>query len=303
VATVLLLPLLLPVWLLPWRAATALGRLYGAIVFAAWPRGRRIAMINLRRAFGPSLTRGRARADTFRVLQNLGASVAEAIQFARRHKNGEPGWEALFEVEDPELMQRLLADPRPKIFVTGHLGSWEVAALVLSLRAGPGGAAVARRVDNPFLDRLVKRVRLRQASQWIEKRGAVAAALERLRAGQSVALLLDENGGVRGPWVSFLGRPASTRKTAALLSLRTGAPLVVGAAVRRPGRPRFLFRLALVEPPTGGQPIPEDVLVSRGPAPVALGSLALEEPAGRERGDVRAARPRGRLRGAVESGP
>src|SRR5207237_662532 len=42
------------------------------------------------------------------------------------------------------------------------------------------------------------------------------------------------------------GRPASTGRLPALLSLKTGAPIVVGACVRRPGR-RFLYRLALLE--------------------------------------------------------
>jgi KDO2-lipid IV(A) lauroyltransferase len=64
-----------------------------------------------------------------------------------------------------------------------------------------------------------------------------------------VAILLDENGGRSGPFPLFFGRPASTRKTPALLSALTGAPIVVGAAVRRGSR--FLFRLALLEPPPG----------------------------------------------------
>ena len=38
------------------------------------------------------------------------------------------------------------------------------------------------------------------------------------------------------------------REMAALLSLRTGAPIVVGAAVRRPGEVRPLYRFALIEP-------------------------------------------------------
>ena len=111
--------------------------------------------------------------------------------------------------------------------------------------SAPGGAAVARRVDNPFLDALVARVRGGREA-LIEKTGAVEAALERLRSGRSVALLLDENGGHRGLFVPFFGRPASTRKTAALLSLRTGAPVVVGAVVRRPKG--LLYRLALLPP-------------------------------------------------------
>ena len=128
--------------------------------------------------------------------------------------------------------------------------------MLLALRQG-GGSAIARRVDNPFLDAVVRRLRLQRDSQWIEKRGAVAIARDRLRRGESVALLLDEDGGPRGPFVNFFGRPASTRKTAAVLSLATGAPLVLGAAVRRPGPVPFLVRLAVIEPAGRG---PEAIL-------------------------------------------
>jgi KDO2-lipid IV(A) lauroyltransferase len=156
--------------------------------------------------------------------------------------------EKLYQPEDPLLEARILRDPRPKIFVTGHLGSWEVTMLMLALRVPEAGAAIARRVDNPFVNELVRRLRVSRDSQWIEKRGAVAEAHKRLRKGESIAMLLDENGGPNGPFATFFGRPASTRKTAALFSIMTGAPIVIGAAVRSPSTVGFLFRLAVLEP-------------------------------------------------------
>lgn len=246
-----------PLWLLPWATSRRLGRLYGLLAFALWPSARRVAAVNLRRAYGPSMTPGRARSLTARSLGSLGEAVAEAAQLFRRHRSG-TSWEELYEAEDPALEARLLADPRPKVVVTGHLGSWEVAAFMLSRRS-PGGAGVFRRIDNPFLDRLVARVRSAASGAAIEKRGAVTEALSRLRQGHGVLLLLDENGGHRGTFVPFFGRDASTRKTAALLSALTGAPIVVAAAVRRPGRSPFLFRLAAVEPPAGRRATPADV--------------------------------------------
>jgi Kdo2-lipid IVA lauroyltransferase/acyltransferase len=259
VLTLLVLPFLLPLYLLPWRAALALGRLYGFLGYLAWPVARRAGMVNLKRAFGSVLTRRDAHRSVRKVFQNLGQSLAEGIQFARRrHRDRDSGWESLVAVEDPAAEARLLADPRPKIFVTGHLGSREVAMQVAESRMGERGAAIVRRVDNPFLNALVRRLRLRHPDQWIEKRGAVGEALARLRAGDSVALLFDENGSKRGPFLPFFGRPASTRKTAALLSVLTGAPLVVGAVVRRPGNHPFLFRLSVVEPPAR-KAVPGDV--------------------------------------------
>src|SRR6185369_7838977 len=135
-------------------------------------------------------------------------------------------------------------------------GSWEVAIGTVARRVGASGAVVIRRIDNPFLNAVVRRLRLNRGSEWIEKRGASAEALRRLRAGESVALLADENGGPRGIFVDFFGRPASTHKTPALLSALTGAPIVAGAAIRRGDR--FFFRLAVVEPRAAGQPADAD---------------------------------------------
>jgi KDO2-lipid IV(A) lauroyltransferase len=82
----------------------------------------------------------------------------------------------------------------------------------------------------------------------IEKRGGLQDAMAVLARGDDLALLLDENGGPRGPFVPVFGRLASTRKTAALLSSRTGAPIVLGAAVRRAGAPSLLVRLRWFDP-------------------------------------------------------
>jgi KDO2-lipid IV(A) lauroyltransferase len=241
----LVLPFLLPLRLLPWNASCALGSLYGLAAWTVMGKARRAGLVNLRRAYGTSMTRPAAGRAVRTVFANLGRSLAEGARFSALAARNDGAWETLYDAEDPALEARILADPRPKLFVTGHLGSWEVAMQMLDLRLGGRGAAVARRVDNPFLDALVRRVR-RGGGGFIEKRGAVAPALAALRSGTSVAVLLDENGGRPGPFPLFFGRPASTRKTPALLSALTGAPIVVGAAVRR--GERFLFRLALLEP-------------------------------------------------------
>jgi KDO2-lipid IV(A) lauroyltransferase len=237
-----------PLWLLPWNAACRLGRVYGYCGFLLWPEARRTGMINLRRAYGSEVSCSKARRWTFQVFGNMGQSLAEGIQFGRRYKDAGNAWEQFCEIEDRALADRLRQDPRPKIFASGHLGSWEAALQLLSLSIQHQGAAVVRRTDNPFLNRVIRRLRLKTHSQWIEKTGAVTECLRRLQGGESVAILFDENGRWHGSCAQFFGRPASTRKTAALLSLITGAPIVLGAMVRRKGSQPYLFKLALIEP-------------------------------------------------------
>jgi KDO2-lipid IV(A) lauroyltransferase len=242
-----------PLWVLPWKQAVTLGRWLGWFGYWCWPEGRRAGLVNVRRAFGASMPPAAARAAIRQVFSSMGASIAEGIQFTRRFRRGEMGWTDLYEAEDPALEASLLVRSGPKIFVTGHLGSWEVALMMTGLRTGPAGAAIMRRIDNPLLNAVLERMRPSGGGRVIEKRGAVVHALAALRRGESVAMLIDENGGPRGPFVDFFGRPASTRKTPALLSVMTGAPIVVGSAVRREGRP-FLLRLAVVEPPASAGP-------------------------------------------------
>lgn len=255
----LALPFLLPLWFLPWRLSVALARFYGFFGFLAWGKARRAGLLNLRRAYGEEMTRSRATSAVVSVFGSLAQAMAEGVQFARRHATGE-GWRDIVGVENPALASRLLADPRPRVFVTGHLGSWEIAMGILERSTGRPGAAVVRRVDNPFLQSLVLGLRVKDARQWIEKAGAVEAALARLRAGEDVAILVDENGGPRGPFLPFFGRPASTRKTAALLAALSGAVVVVGAVVRRPGPRPFLFRVAEIPAAAGRAANPDDVL-------------------------------------------
>jgi KDO2-lipid IV(A) lauroyltransferase len=234
-----------PLWALPWPAALALGRWYGYAAFLVYGVGRRTSQINLRRIYGPALGRADARRRTVRVFGSLGQALAEGLQFSRRFANGSPGWDRLFDIEDPPLHQRVVSESRPKVLVTAHLGSWEMSVMAAGLRTGKG-AAMMRRVDNPFVERLLPWARLSPA-RLIDKRGGTGAAIAQLQQGGNVALLLDENAGYKGSWVDFLGRPASTHRTAALLSARTGSPIVVGAAVRRPGG-RYLYRLEWIEP-------------------------------------------------------
>ena len=238
-----------PLWLLPWPLARRVGRLYGLGAFLVWGEGRRAGMINLHRALGR--TREEARRDVRVVFANLAQSIMEGIHFSRRYPLGSDTWMASYRAEDPALERRILADPRPKIFVMCHLGAWEAGSSILDRAVNGRGSANARRVDNRWLDRLVRRTRLRTPEQWIEKKGAVSVAEQRLRSGENVMMLLDENGGKRGPFVPFFGRVASTRKTPALLSLRTGAPIVVGAFTRE-GEWRFVNRMVLIDPAAEG---------------------------------------------------
>ena len=74
---------------------------------------------------------------------------------------------------------------------------------------------------------LIERFRRRSGVELIAKSQALPAMRDALRQGRMVGVLLDQNASrTEGVFVPFFGIPASTSKALAVLSLRTGAPVV-----------------------------------------------------------------------------
>jgi KDO2-lipid IV(A) lauroyltransferase len=121
---------------------------------------------------------------------------------------------------------------RPLLTVTGHLGNWELLSYTMGMYGFRGGI-IARRLDNPYLDRFLKRFRSGTGQAVLDKHEDYEEIQRSLAAGQHLGILGDQDAGPRGVFVKFFGRPASTHKSIALLSLEYSAPIVVLAAIRR----------------------------------------------------------------------
>jgi KDO2-lipid IV(A) lauroyltransferase len=144
----------------------------------------------------------------------------------------------------PDDLPRMLAckNGGPCLALTGHFGNWEIVSYCAGL-IGVRGGIVARRLDNPYLDRYLARFRRRTGLTLLDKAADYPRILEVLAAGGGLGMVGDQDAGPRGLFVDFFGRPASTFKSIALLSLEYGAPiLVLGAA--RVGSP-MKYRLYL----------------------------------------------------------
>ncbi len=146
-----------------------------------------------------------------------------------------------------EVLQRL-ADDRPTIIISGHLGNFEMGGYLLAMHGFPS-YSVARPLDNPYLDRFVNHFRGLTGQFMLPKEGSgkqIALLLER---GGTLALLGDQHAGENGCWVDFFGRPASTHKAVAVFTLSGMAPTAVIAAMRRGGPLSFEIEVAGVVDP------------------------------------------------------
>ncbi len=135
-------------------------------------------------------------------------------------------------LEGEENLQRALARGRGVILVTGHFGHFEYLAARLCQRGYPLHGVVAPD-DTGQLSRLRSLYGLKQIEMTDH---VLQMALRVLTRGEILLLLIDWNLTPRPVDIDFLGRSTPLPRGAAVLAMRTGAPVVFSCIVSQPDR-------------------------------------------------------------------
>jgi Kdo2-lipid IVA lauroyltransferase/acyltransferase len=232
--------------LLPRRGALAVGRGLGRFWGDADRRHLGVAADHLRRAF-PDWPESRVLRTASECYGHFGAGLVDILWL-----DGRPREEVmrLVDVEGREHVERAMAAGKGAIMAGCHIGNWEVHGLAHGWLFGPIGV-VARPIDDPGLDARLVAFRSSGGNTVIYKRRALVQVLKMLRAGQGVAILLDQNVAADdGIFVDFFGRPAATTTLAAALAAKTGCAIVPsGTGLGANGRYRLFY-----EPPIFWEP-------------------------------------------------
>lgn len=244
---------LLPVgWLIAHLTAAVslwLGRRFGNLCWYLLPRRRAITRANLTRAFGGEMPPAEIERLARRSFEHLGMNLAELCVLLFRPRSA---MLARLELIGHEHVEKAAAEGKGILLLSAHLGNWELLAPAHALTAFPL-SIVVRPLDEPTLQRLAERFRLRSGVELIGKRNGLRDIVKALRQGRMVGVLLDQNSSrAEGVFVPFFRVPASTSKGLATISLRTGAP-VVPVFIRRlaGGRHRVEFDAAVPRPNDG----------------------------------------------------
>ncbi len=218
---------------LSFDAACGFARILAWLAYHVDRRHRRVAQDNLEKAFPGRYSAAEIDRMVRHVYGHFGRVVVELTHLPRRlHVTN---WKRYVELRDsPRLVEALLSD-RPLLFVTGHFGNWEVAGYALGL-LGFTTHAIARPLDNPYLDDFFRAFRERTGQRILAKQGDFER-IERVLAGGGVlATLADQDAGRRGLFVDFFGRPASTHKAVALMAMEHHVPMLVAGTPRLGGK-------------------------------------------------------------------
>lgn len=156
------------------------------------------------------------------------------------------------EIEGRELLEQVAREGQGVLFMTPHLGCFEITAQCYAAWAPI--TVLYREPRRRWLGELIQRCRARGGvSLAPADMSGVRRLIKALRQGEAVGMLPDQVPGKgEGIWVPFFGRPAYTMTLAARLSEVSGVRVIFTWARRLPWGQGFALCFRLVDPPLSG---------------------------------------------------
>src|SRR2546423_5402199 len=243
--------------LLPLPFLFAMGQICGAIAWFPLPKYRNLALRNVRIDLRDELSETEMRRNVRRHFRWLGANLLCSVKFTRMPM------EKILErvrLENFELVENCFRQKKPFVLLISHIGSWEFCTRLSHFSHGQRTATIYQRIRNRHIDRHVRKARSRFGLEVFERSEGFGKAIELLRSGGGIGILMDQHAGDGGLWTPVFGRLASTTPLPALLARRTHARLI-GFAIHTEGFARWR---AVTETPIGDSDESIESLTSRG---------------------------------------
>ncbi len=218
-----------PLQFLPYPLLNKLGKALGLLIYYGYPKYRKRSLSNLALATDLHLTPEQIVSLAKASLQNLAIAVLEYPRLYR-----EKNISKIASCENPDYAASLISQGKGIIFFCGHQTNWEL--LFLEGTSRMPGVAIGRPINNKPLYNWTLRLREKFGGKIIMPRDAYRASVKALKEGKFLGIVGDQGMPDSGFSSPFLGRDAWTSPLPALLSKRTGCPIIVATIRRENGK-------------------------------------------------------------------
>jgi lauroyl/myristoyl acyltransferase len=214
---------------------------WAGIFYVLVPRARRAVEANLERVAGPT-TPIEAKARAFRLFVNYAQSITN--MYCLHHGQPVPV-DAI--TLGAEHIYKLQAEKRGAVVVTGHLGFWQIAPILMQRKSYPPLTMAMAEEPNQGTGDWERQFRDKFRIVYTTSSPFSTLGLASvLRRGELVGMQMDRYVGGPHVWLPFCGRPAPFPLGPATLARATGSPLLPTFTIADADRRRCVFH---VEPP------------------------------------------------------
>jgi Kdo2-lipid IVA lauroyltransferase/acyltransferase len=209
--------------LFPRKAWQGFCGLLGNLAYYLAPQTRRLTHKHLTLAFGAEKNEKEIKVLTHEVFNMMGRNAGDIFRafkiqereaFAKiRVANGE------------EYARQAFEKGKGVIFMTAHFGAFEFVATELAYH-GYRPLIIGTPTKDARLTEMLWALRRKFGAILVERGKETVRLMKALKAGETIAILIDQDTKVKSVFVNFFGTPCATPIGATLLALRTGAAIV-----------------------------------------------------------------------------
>jgi KDO2-lipid IV(A) lauroyltransferase len=219
---ILLRSIVMVLSMFPYSMAPSIARVLGGLIRSIDRKHVRIAMKNLEKSENVCPSE-EIPEFIVRVYEHIALGFVEMLMTPRMIERRE--LMSHVTLENFELLAGYQKEGKGVILTIGHQGNWEMCGLVVLL-AGYRLNVLARPIDNPWIDRYLNRFRTLTGQRVMTRDRALGEMIRVLQNNGLLVIQMDQDARQSGVYVNFFGRPASTHRSPAVLSLKYGAPIV-----------------------------------------------------------------------------
>lgn len=192
------------------------------------PIRKKLTLLQLRRAF-PERREGEISRIARESYINLVTTIFEMMWTPRLTDEMLPH---ILRIRNPEVLENARRRGSGLILMSGHFGNWEWLNIGVPRLLGFSVTTVVHPLHNPAVDEMVESWRTMMGSRVIPLGISIREIIRTLRSRGIIGMIADQSGPSGAYYVRLFGRYAATYEGPATFSLRTGAPIVIGFAIR-----------------------------------------------------------------------
>jgi KDO2-lipid IV(A) lauroyltransferase len=211
------------------NSSRRLAKLLAFIFYYFIPIRKELVFKNLKIAF-PDLTENETKRIAKKTYQNLFIVLIEILYLPFLEK---VEIENLIKIKNPELIHKALSLNKGLIFVSAHFGNWEILALSAALRLKTQFSIVTKPLRNPFVDNFINSWRTKFGNKVVPLGLSVKNIFKELLEKKIIALLADQRASQNSLELNFFNKLTHVYEGPAVLSIKTGAPLIFAVAIRQ----------------------------------------------------------------------
>ena len=198
-----------------------IGYVLGLLIYFIYPKRKEVVKSNLEIAFP-----NKNKQDLEKLIKKVYIHYTILmIEFLRQRRFNPQK----IKIHIDEKTKEILSTENGQIFMTAHIGNWEMSIPILSQFKKI--AAVVRIQNNSGGDKFIQESRQFNNTKLISMRGSKKEMMKSLINGKILILASDQNAKHRGTKIQFFNKDTSVPKGAAYFHYKTKCPIIVGFCI------------------------------------------------------------------------